>query len=59
MVDDFPLPADYTSSATFNERYEALIHAPSGLPRDEPKLAVEAMIEAVLLQGFRSGGISL
>lgn len=52
MVDDFPSPANYTSSAAFNKTQT---HAPSGLPRDEQKMAVEAMIEAVLLQGFCSG----
>ncbi|TLD31313.1 hypothetical protein PspLS_01707 [Pyricularia sp. CBS 133598] len=52
VVDDFPSPADYTSSAAFNETQT---HAPSGLPKDEQKLAVDAMVEAVLLQGFHSG----
>ncbi|KAJ1323694.1 ATP-grasp N-terminal domain [Microdochium nivale] len=52
VVDDFPSPADYSSSAAFNETQ---CHAPSGLPADEQALAVEAMFNAVLLQGFRSG----
>ncbi|KAL5892285.1 hypothetical protein ACKVWM_003278 [Pyricularia oryzae] len=45
VVDDFPLPADYTSSATFNERYEALIHAPSGLPRDEQNESAQLSVD--------------
>ncbi|TLD04990.1 uncharacterized protein PgNI_09240 [Pyricularia grisea] len=52
VVDDFPSPADYSSSAAFNETQT---HAPSGLPKEEQKLAVDAMVEAVLLQGFCSG----
>ncbi|PNH47529.1 hypothetical protein VD0004_g735 [Verticillium dahliae] len=55
VVDDFPCSADTSSSSQGGTFNETQTHTPSGLPKNEQALVIEAMKQAVLLQGFRSG----
>ncbi|CRK29865.1 hypothetical protein BN1723_014294 [Verticillium longisporum] len=55
VVDDFPCSADTSPSSQGGTFNETQTHTPSGLPKHEQTSVIEAMKQAVLLQGFSSG----